>query len=236
MKVPIEIALHLHHQVGYGTLATHSTHLPGYPFATILPFVPDENHRPVFFISRLAEHTKNLLADPRASFLIAQPNGEDVQTGARVTVAGEVRPIDATDGLAARYLRYHPEAKQLLEFGDFAFFRLEPARLRLIAGFGQAGWVVEAAWKAIPSLSLLQESELLNTLDVQFADRLRVQGLDRYGIDMLLHGKRERLRFRDAPLVPGELEIAARRMLELCLLVNEQAEHAPSGKNLLHLE
>jgi len=214
MKVPIEIALHLHHQVGYGTLATHSTHLPGYPFATILPFVPDENHCPLFFISQLAEHTKNLLADPRASFLIAQPNGEDVQTGARVTVAGEVRRIDASDGLVARYLRYHPEVKQLLEFGDFAFFRLEPARLRLIAGFGQAGWIEEPAWKAISPLSLVQESELLEALDVQFADRLRVLGLDKYGIDLLLHGKRERLRFSDAPLAPDELEKAARRTLE----------------------
>lgn len=214
MKVPIEIAIHLHHEAGYGTLATHSTHLPGYPFATILPFVADENQRPVFFISKLAEHTKNLLADPRASFLIAQPNGEDVQTGARVTVAGEVHPVAATTELAARYLRYHPATRQLMEFGDFAFYRLEPLRLRLIAGFGQAGWVEGDAWKALPALSPAQENDLLGELDMQFAGKLKVLGLDSYGVDNQQNGQRERLRFGVAPLPPGELENAARRLLE----------------------
>ncbi len=214
MKVPIEIALDLHHEAGFGTLATHSTHLPGYPFATILPFVPDENHCPVFLISKLAEHTKNLLADSRASFLIAQPNREDVQTGARVTVAGEVQHFDADSALVARYLRYHPEAEQLLEFGDFAFYRLEPLRLRLIAGFGQAGWVEKDAWQALPAVTLARESALLEELDSQFAGRLRVLGVDAYGVDIRQDGKRERLRFGDAPLAVTALGDVARRLLE----------------------
>ena len=69
MNIQLDTVIPLLHESAFGVLATHSTQLPGYPFASILPFVLDESHRPIFLISALAEHTKNLLADARASFL-----------------------------------------------------------------------------------------------------------------------------------------------------------------------
>jgi putative heme iron utilization protein len=63
----VEHAIHLLHEAAYGTLATHSAILPGYPYATVVPYVPDETQRPVVCLSALAEHTKNLLADSRVS-------------------------------------------------------------------------------------------------------------------------------------------------------------------------
>lgn len=210
MKVPVDSAVHLVHEVGYGTLATHSIHLPGFPFATILPFVPDENHNPVFFISKLAEHTKNLLADRRASFLIARPDGENVQTGPRITLVGEVSQIDPSTDFAARFFRYHPDMQQLASFGDFAFYRLHPQRLRVIAGFGLAGWIEQEAWRAVPTLA--QENALMADLEGRAGDRLL--GLDCYGADIERAGKRVRIRFAEAPLAPEALPQAAKNLLE----------------------
>lgn len=212
MKVSVDSAVHLIHEIGYGTLATHSVHLPGFPFATILPFVPDENHNPVFFISKLAEHTKNLLADKRASFLIARPDGENVQTGPRITLVGEVSQVEPSAAWTARFFRYHPDMQQLASFGDFAFYRLYPQRLRVIAGFGQAGWIEREDWHAVPSLALAQENALMANLEGCPGDRLL--GLDCYGADIERAGKRVRIRFPEAPLAPEALPQAAKNLLE----------------------
>lgn len=212
MKVPVDSAVQLIHEVGYGTLATHSVHLPGFPFATILPFVPDENHNPVFFISKLAEHTKNLLADKRASLLIARPDGGNVQTGPRITLVGEVSQVEPSATWVARFFRYHPDMQQLASFGDFAFYRLHPLRVRVIAGFGQAGWIEQEAWHAVPSLTLAQENALMPDLECRAVDR--VLGLDCYGVDIERVGKRVRIRFPEVPLAPEALPQAARNMLK----------------------
>ena len=76
-----------------GALSTHSRQQPGYPFGSVAPYAPDERGRPVFLISGLALHTKNLEADPRASLLIAPVEAiEDPLAVARVTLLGEAAP------------------------------------------------------------------------------------------------------------------------------------------------
>ncbi|MBM3341542.1 MAG: pyridoxamine 5'-phosphate oxidase family protein, partial [Betaproteobacteria bacterium] len=67
--------LHAHR---YGPLSTHSRAVEGYPWGSVVTYVLDHEACPVMLISRLAEHTKNLAADPRVSLLIHEP-GEDVQ-------------------------------------------------------------------------------------------------------------------------------------------------------------
>ncbi len=214
MKVSVDSAIHLIHEAGYGALATHSLHLPGFPYATILPFVPDENHNLLFFISRLAEHTKNLMADARASFLVALPDGEDVLAGPRITLAGEARQAEPSTESMARFFRYHPEMRQLAGFGDFAFFRMTPLRLRLIAGFGQAGWLEGAAWQVAAPLSPVRENAMLDELERQAWGGRRVLGLDCYGADVGLGEKRLRLRFPGAPLAPEAILPMVKGLLE----------------------
>jgi len=50
MKVDLESVLALLHQARYGVLATHSLQLQGFPYATPVPYVLDECHRPVLCI------------------------------------------------------------------------------------------------------------------------------------------------------------------------------------------
>lgn len=195
MKISLETLIALLHKSAHGVLATQSLQLPGYPFASILPFVPDERHRPVFLISALAEHTKNLLADPRASLLLSNTDGKNVLAGARMTILGDVAPFDAAPDLLARYLRYQPEARQYLELGDFAFFRLTPQRARYVAGFGEMGWAEAGEWTDGAVLELADEVRLYRELIAVLPMGIRLLGLDCYGVDIERQGCRERQQF-----------------------------------------
>lgn len=213
MKIPLDSAIQLLHALPYGTLATNTRDMPGYPFATVLPFVPDARHCPLFLISGLAEHTKNLLADPRASLLVVQPDGDNVQTGARMTLVGDVLPVAAEPELIARYLRYAPEAEGYLELGDFGLFRLVPRRVRLIAGFGKMGWLEAATWDAAAPLSEAEEAETLAALGDIAGPERTLLGLDRYGLDIRMAGQRRRLSFAE-PAQGEQLFTCARAALE----------------------
>lgn len=212
MPIPIEQIINLLHQCSFGTLATHSLHVPGYPFATVLPFVPDERHCPVFLMSSLAEHTKNIGANARASLLVFDPLNANVLTSARLTLVGEVRPVDASDALVARYCRYHPDAENYLTLGGFTFFRLEPTTIRAISGFGTMGWIDAEALLTAAALPAEQEEQaLVDAIQGQIATR--VLGIDRYGVDVAIEHRRERYRFPDPPLDEDEVAEAVRRML-----------------------
>jgi len=213
MNIPLADTLHLLHSVSHGVLATHANQMPGYPYASVLPFALDEHHCPVFLISALAEHTKNLLADSRASLVAYSEGNGRVLAGARVTLLGEVERCHASDRLLARYLRYQPEAERYLALSDFAFFRFEPRRLRAIAGFGEMGWIEAQAWLQASWLSLEEEGDLVRQAGGA-AGSLRLLGVDPYGADVVSNGIRERQKFLHAPLRAEALSQAVRRALE----------------------
>ena len=58
-------------QISTGTLCTLALEPEGYPYGSFVT-VAFDNGNPVFLISGLAEHTKNLERDPRASLLVAE--------------------------------------------------------------------------------------------------------------------------------------------------------------------
>lgn len=135
-----------------GVLSTLSAGLGGYPFGSIVPFVLDGDCRPVILVSALAEHTKNLAADPRASLLV-HDYAEDVQAGARLTLAGDAVRLAEDPPAQARYLRQFPAAQELLALGDFSFWAIAPQRLLFIRGFGRIDWI-HASTLAPPANSL----------------------------------------------------------------------------------
>lgn len=213
MKISVHDPVHLLHACPWGTLATLSTQVPGYPFATVLPFVPDERHQPVFLVSGLAEHTRNLLADGRASLALALPDGDKVQTGPRLTLVGDALPVEASALLKARFLRYAPDAERYLALGDFGFFRLAVQRLRYVAGFGRMGWIGQQEWQAGPFLSLEDEAELLARLVEALPAGVRLLGIDCRGLDLERDGIRSRLPFPAAVCGGDALETAVRQVL-----------------------
>src|SRR5262249_54872299 len=98
-----EQARTLVHLEGTGALGTLSRRHPGHPFVSVMPYAPDAHGRPLLLISRLAMHTQNLEADPRASLLVTQTGaGEDPLALARVTLMGHAARLDPAEREAAR--------------------------------------------------------------------------------------------------------------------------------------
>lgn len=202
------------HAAASGALATLSARMPGYPYASALPFVLDEQHCPAFLISRLAEHTNNLVADGRASLLVSGSDDDDVLQTARLTLVGDVRRFEPSDELLARYLRYQPAAQQYLALGDFMFFRFTPQRARFVAGFGRIGWVEKEEWSRAAVLPLADEAAILQELSLpgMQSPGVRLLGLDRYGFDVVHEGTRERRQFSDRPVAVADVRAAVQRL------------------------
>lgn len=143
----------------YGILATQSQACAGYPFGSVTPFVLDHQAQPVILVSRLAEHTKNIAANPRVSLLVHEP-APDIQAGSRLTLIGDAAAPADPDSIKRRYLRYLPNAERLLALGDFSFYVIAPRRLRFIGGFGDILWLSPGNY-APPANRLAEEEEAL---------------------------------------------------------------------------
>jgi putative heme iron utilization protein len=127
-----------------GVLSTLSQKHDGWPFGSITPYALDSSGEPLILVSELAEHTRNLRADPRVSLFVQDLTaGGDAQAGARVTLMGLAAPVAESEfeDAARRYLARFPEAQRNFQLGDFTLFRIEAQQARFIAGFGEMGWV-----------------------------------------------------------------------------------------------
>jgi hypothetical protein len=123
----------------HGVLATLSARHAGWPFASVTPYALTERGEPILLLSDLAEHTRNIKADSRAS-LFVQAEGDDPQASARVTLLGRVQTT-ADEALRKPYLERHPEAESYFAMADFGLYVLRPERARFVGGFGDMGWL-----------------------------------------------------------------------------------------------
>ncbi|MCL4801210.1 MAG: DUF2470 domain-containing protein [Burkholderiales bacterium] len=156
-----------------GALATVSVRMGGYPFGSAVPFAADHDARPVVLVSALAEHTRNLAADARASLLVQDATG-DVQAAARLTLVGDAVPLPPDDPAARRYLRMVSGADRLLALGDFSFRAIVPRAALFVRGFGRIDWVDGAALAPPPNALAGAEEEILAHMNGDHADALRL--------------------------------------------------------------
>jgi hypothetical protein len=135
-------------QIATGTLCTLAIEPAGYPYGSFVTVAFDKGN-PIFLISALAEHTKNLERDPRASLLVAESGSADPLANGRVTMIGRCTPVDADGGSArAAFLAAHPNATYYANFRDFGFWKLHVESSRYIGGYGRMSWIGEAEWQA----------------------------------------------------------------------------------------
>lgn len=121
--------------------AALGTMLDGAPYVSLVLVALDHDGAPLLLLSSLAQHTKNLAADPRVSLLFDGTAGlDDPLTGPRLTVLGRARPYDDPAALE-RYVAGHPSAALYAGFGDFRISRVEIERGHFVAGFGRIGWI-----------------------------------------------------------------------------------------------
>src|SRR3954465_3935913 len=100
----------------------------GDPYCSLVNVASHSNGSPILLISRLALHTRNILADPRVSLMLDERAEGDPLEGARIMLAGRAEEV-VDEELAIsrrRYLNAHPSAEAFVDFKDFSFFRIRP--------------------------------------------------------------------------------------------------------------
>jgi putative heme iron utilization protein len=188
-----------------GTLSTLARRHAGHPFGSLMPYALDESGRPLFLISALAMHTKNLEADGRASLFVAEPSADENPLAVgRVTVMGGAGRVPDDDVASARerYLARHPNAASWVDFGDFAFWRLEVLDVYWVGGFGAMDWLPVRDYAAARPDPLAEASaDILEHMNRDHADAVltyarvlareeaeeaRMVGVDRLGFRLRL--------------------------------------------------
>ena len=136
------------HRVDAGVLSTQSLAMPGFPFGSLAPFAMTHEGRPLIYVSRIAEHTRNLAANPRACLTVIEATTGNRQALGRTSLVGEAQEVPAAEREAAaqRYFAFFPEQRAYEDFHDFEFWRIEPTRVRWIGGFGEIHWIERDAW------------------------------------------------------------------------------------------
>ncbi|MGB7815883.1 MAG: DUF2470 domain-containing protein [Methylotenera sp.] len=181
------------HSTHSGILSTHSAKFEGYPFGSVAPFVLDHDCQPVILISNIAEHTKNITVNPKVSLLVFADT-EDLQANARLTLLGEAIKINKDDAdLHARYLRYIPQAAGYFDMHDFAFYRIQIAQARYIAGFGKMSWMAGVDMTPLANQLAAVETSIIEHMNADHMDSLnaycrhfhgfRAQRVEMLGID-----------------------------------------------------
>jgi heme iron utilization protein len=208
-----------------GALATLALDPEGHPYGSFVTFAL-AGAAPVFLFSELAEHTRNLRGDGRASLMVAESVREDPLANGRVTLVGVCRAVaeggrDAQDA----YLERFPGAAYYAGYRDFGFWRLEVESARYIGGYGRMSWVPGEEWAAARSDPLAPHAaaivghmnadhpEALALLCRAFsrateAESAVMTGIDRYGFELSVAtaaGRRPvRLAFEAPVTTPGE--------------------------------
>ncbi|MCG3143402.1 MAG: hypothetical protein HONDAALG_00750 [Gammaproteobacteria bacterium] len=158
-----------------GVLSTLSVDVAGYPFGSVVPYCLDRQGRPIILISRIAQHHKNLLADPRASLIVLDRGGDDVQVNGRLTCVADARQVAAAeiDSAADRYYRFFPKSTEFHKIHDFEFFVLQPVKFRYIGGFGRIHWIDPARVLLANPFSIEDERGMAAHMNADHAGTMR---------------------------------------------------------------
>ncbi len=178
----------------------------GDPWGSVVTYGPLPDGAPVLLVSLMAEHTRNLLGDPRASLVVAEPpNADNPLDRGRVTLAGRVyQPAGAArDAARAAHLAAMPSASLYVDFDDFRLLVLAVERVRWVGGYGRMDSVDAAAYAAaapdpvapaadgaVAHLNADHDDALLEIARALAgypdATRARCERLDRYGLDLVV--------------------------------------------------
>jgi heme iron utilization protein len=203
----------------------------GDPYCSLVNVATAADGAPLLLISRLAIHTKNVLADPRVSLMIDERKEGDPLQGARVMLMGTAAATEDPD-VRRRYLDRQPEAEMFAGFADFAFYKVALKAAHLVAGFGR---IVDLKPRDILTETddaadlVAAEPDILAHMNGDHADAVRLYatkllgapdgewrcvGCDPEGLE-LQHGRTAlRLAFPQRVRAPGVLRQVLKQMAE----------------------
>jgi hypothetical protein len=216
-----------------GRSAALATLMPGSgdPYCSLVNVASAADGAPLLLISRLAVHTKNILADRRVSVMIDERKEGDPLQGARIMLMGTAAATDDPE-IRRRYLDRQPEAEMFAGFADFAFYRVALKAAHLVAGFGRIVDLkpTEILTETADAAELVSaEAEILAHMNADHADAVRLYatkllgaadgawrcvGCDPEGLELQLDRMALRLPFPQRVRAPGVLRQVLKQMAE----------------------
>jgi len=198
----------------------------GDPYCSLVNVATATDGAPLLLISRLAVHTKNVLADPRVSLMLDERKAGDPLQGARVMLMGTAAVTSDRDA-RRRYLERQPEAQMFAEFADFAFYRMTLRGAHLVEGFGRIvdlnpqDILTETGDAAEPEIIAHMNGEHADAVRL-FATKLlgapdgqwRCVGCDPEGLELQLERTALRLPFPQRVGAPSVLRHVLKQMAE----------------------
>uniref|UniRef100_A0A7R9V107 CREG-like beta-barrel domain-containing protein n=1 Tax=Chlamydomonas euryale TaxID=1486919 RepID=A0A7R9V107_9CHLO len=148
----------------------------GYPFGTLVDFAVDGGGYPVFCLSTLAIHSRNLLEDSRCSFVVQMPGWTGL-ANARVTIFGDcsLLPLELQDAAKDVFAAKDAGASNYRS-SNFVFFRMNRITdIYFVGGFGTVQWLEpEEYLSSSPDQIVTCEhpSKTLQSLTEQFSKEL----------------------------------------------------------------
>ncbi|NEW91618.1 DUF2470 domain-containing protein [Rhodopseudomonas sp. BR0M22] len=207
----------------------------GAPYCSLVNLASHPDGSPLLLISRLAIHTRNVLADPRVSLMLDERAAGDPLEGARIMLLGTAVPAspEQLPLWRRRYLAAHPAAEGYIDFTDFSLFKIETSGLHLVAGFGRildlapdryltdlraADALLEAEASAVahinadhPATMNLYATQLLGAAEADW----RCTGIDPEGLDLQCERSTLRLEFPERVETPVALRDMLKRMADI---------------------
>ena len=149
-----------------GVLSTISKKFEGYPFGSFTTFTTDRNRTVIIYASGLAQHTKNLVQNSKASLTIynLKKNG-DQQDSQRLTLLGDLVLADNQDDCKERFSLFLPHSVNYHKMHDFSFYKLLIYQARWIGGFGQIAWLKPEHWTDSKPKWLEREESIINHMN-----------------------------------------------------------------------
>ena len=121
-----------------GTLSTLAVDRAGTPFGSLVALAVDTAGRPVLSLSELAEHSRNLAADPHASIMVVEQlaDGDGFRTGAsRCSASASESPM-ASGTRHGRSTSRPTRTPSTSTSATLAFYRLQVDQVRWVGGSG----------------------------------------------------------------------------------------------------
>ncbi|KAG1662328.1 hypothetical protein FOA52_011486 [Chlamydomonas sp. UWO 241] len=119
----------------------------GYPFGTLIDFAVDGAGHPIFCLSTLAIHSRNLLEDPRCSLVVQMPGWTGL-ANARVTIFGDAHALPSELQDEAKMVFAQKEGDpNSFRSSNFVFFRMDRITdIYFVGGFGTVQWITPAEY------------------------------------------------------------------------------------------
>ena len=182
-----------------GVLSTHSKACAGFPFGSVSTFISTHEGDVIFYVSDLAQHTKNIDHNDKMCLTVFSASesdlgkdSDDPNAEARLSLLGRAQKLEEEEKepVSARFFKLYPESRKYQKAHDFDFYKMRTERARFIGGFGDIHWINEDSWRLPTPDWALSEAGMVKHMNEDHLDAMQAicayyAGIEANEIEML---------------------------------------------------